>query len=86
MQAARQAFPSWSKLPVNKRVEIMFNFQHLLVQHKTELSRTVTLENGKALSESQGEVQRGIENVEFAAGAPTLIQGDTNSTVALMWK
>lgn len=64
----------------------MFNFQHLLVQHKTELSRTVTLENGKALSESQGEVQRGIENVEFAAGAPTLIQGDTNSTVALMWK
>lgn len=86
MQAARQAFPSWSKLPVNKRAEIMFNFQHLLVQHKTELARTVTLENGKALSESQGEVQWGIENVEFAAGAPTLIQGDTNSTVALMWK
>lgn len=82
VQAASQAFPSWSKLPVNKRAEIMFNFQHLLVQHKTELARTVTLENGKALSESQGEVQRGIENVEFAAGAPTLIQGDTNSTVA----
>lgn len=82
VQAAKEAFPAWAKMPVNKRAEIMFNFQQVLVKNKEDLAKTITIENGKALSESRGEVQRGIENVEFAAGAPTLIQGDTNTTVA----
>ncbi len=82
VEVATQAFETWSKVPVPKRARILFNYQQLLMQHKDELARLVTIENGKSLSEANGEVQRGIENVEFAAGAPALIMGDSLSTIA----
>src|SRR6056297_2949332 len=73
--AAKAAFKSWSKTPVPKRGRILFRYQQLLVEHWEELARLITLENGKSYKEAYGEVQRGIENVEFAAGAPTLMMG-----------
>lgn len=82
VDAAKRAFETWSKVPVPKRARILFNYQQLLMQHKDELARLVTIENGKSLSEAYGEVQRGIENVEFAAGAPSLMMGDSLSTIA----
>lgn len=75
VQAASEAFQSWSQTPVPKRARILFTYQQLLVKHWEELARLITTENGKSLSESMGEVQRGIECVEFAAGAPTLMMG-----------
>ncbi|AFC29122.1 methylmalonate semialdehyde dehydrogenase [Paenibacillus mucilaginosus 3016] len=72
---ARAAFKEWSKVPVPRRARILFKYQQLLVEHWDELARLVTLENGKNYAEAYGEVQRGIECVEFAAGAPTLMMG-----------
>jgi malonate-semialdehyde dehydrogenase (acetylating)/methylmalonate-semialdehyde dehydrogenase len=60
----------------------MFKYQQLLVDHWEELAEIITKENGKSLSEARGEVQRGIENVEFAAGAPTLMMGEQLPDIA----
>ncbi|XID95689.1 CoA-acylating methylmalonate-semialdehyde dehydrogenase [Paenibacillaceae bacterium WGS1546] len=73
--AAQEAFAGWSRTPVPRRARILFKYQQLLVEHWEELARLITQENGKSYGEAYGEVQRGIECVEFAAGAPTLLMG-----------
>jgi len=75
VQTAKEAFQTWSRTPVPRRARVLFKYQQLLVEHWDELARLVTLENGKSYNEAYGEVQRGIECVEFAAGAPTLMMG-----------
>jgi len=82
VSVASEAFKEWKNVPVQKRARVLFNYQHLLQKHQDELARIITIENGKNLSEALGEVGRGIENVEFAAGAPTLMMGDSLTTVA----
>lgn len=81
-EVAKKAFEKWSRVPVQKRARVLFNFHQLLQENAEELARFITIENGKALSEARGEVLRGIENVEFAAGSPTLMMGDSLTTVA----
>ncbi|SFE58404.1 malonate-semialdehyde dehydrogenase (acetylating) / methylmalonate-semialdehyde dehydrogenase [Paenibacillus catalpae] len=75
VQTAAEAFKAWSRTPVPKRARILFKYQQLLVENWEELAKLVTLENGKSYGEAYGEVQRGIECVEFAAGAPNLMMG-----------
>ncbi|MFP3125264.1 CoA-acylating methylmalonate-semialdehyde dehydrogenase [Ectobacillus funiculus] len=75
VQAANEAFKTWSKVAVPRRARILFKYQQLLVENWEELAKLVTIENGKSYKEAYGEVQRGIECVEFAAGAPTLMMG-----------
>lgn len=82
VKAAHKAFKTWSRVPVPKRTRILFRYQQLIIEHKQELAELITKENGKNLFEALGEVQRGIENVEFAAGAPTLMMGDSLSSIA----
>ncbi|WP_290587812.1 CoA-acylating methylmalonate-semialdehyde dehydrogenase [Alicyclobacillus sp.] len=89
--AAKEAYRTWSKTPVPKRARILFRYQQLLVEHWDELARLITLENGKSYEEAYGEVQRGIECVEFAAGAPTLMMGTQLPDIATnmesgMWR
>jgi len=73
--AATQAFPGWRDTPVNARVQVLYKFKQLCEQHFEELARTVTTEHGKTLDEARGSVRRGIECVEVACGAPSLMQG-----------
>ena len=73
--AASKAFELWSKTPVPRRARVLFKYQQLLVEHWEELAQLITKENGKNYSEAHGEVLRGIECVEFAAGAPSLMMG-----------
>lgn len=80
--AASEAFKTWGKTSVMKRAKVLFKFQQLLVEHQEELGRLITLENGKSLAEGIAEVGRGIENVEFAAGVPTLMMGDSLASIA----
>lgn len=75
VKAAGEAFAAWSRTPVPRRARIMFAYQQLLVEHWEELARLITMENGKSFSEAHGEVLRGIECVEFAAGVPSLMMG-----------
>jgi malonate-semialdehyde dehydrogenase (acetylating) / methylmalonate-semialdehyde dehydrogenase len=82
VEVAKTAFAKWSKVAVPRRARILFNYQQLLQRDKEELARLITIENGKNLTEARGEVQRGIENVEFAAGAPSLMMGDSLPTIA----
>jgi malonate-semialdehyde dehydrogenase (acetylating) / methylmalonate-semialdehyde dehydrogenase len=82
VEVAAKAFEKWKNVPVPKRARVLFDFHQLLQKNKEELARIITIENGKNLSEALGEVGRGIENVEFAAGAPTLMMGDSLTTIA----
>ena len=79
---AKEAFTSWSEVAVPKRARILFRYQQLLVEHWDELAELITMENGKNLAEAKGEVQRGIECVEYAAGAPTLMMGSQLPSIA----
>lgn len=75
VRAAAEASSEWASTAVPRRARILFKYQQLLVDNWDELARLITLENGKSYAEAYGEVQRGIECVEFAAGAPTLMMG-----------
>jgi len=73
--AAREAFPAWRDVPVPERARRVLVLRNLLDTHTEELVRSVVRENGKTLDEAQGSVRRGIEATEFAASAPTTMQG-----------
>src|ERR671936_2502342 len=75
--AAATAFESWSRTPVMERVQLMFRFKAELEENFEELAAIITRHHGKTLDEARGEVRRGIEVVDFACGAPTLLQGRT---------
>jgi malonate-semialdehyde dehydrogenase (acetylating)/methylmalonate-semialdehyde dehydrogenase len=75
--AAAAAYPEWSRTPVMERTRLMFRYKILLEEHYEELAAIVTRHHGKTLDEARGEVRRGIEVVDFACGAPTLLQGRT---------
>jgi len=82
VQAAARAFPAWRTTPAVERARVLFRLKGLLERHKDDLARELTREHGKILSDSKGEVQRGIENVEHACGIPTLMMGETLEDIA----
>ena len=75
--AAQRAFPAWSKTPVVQRCKSLFKFRELMEANSRELIDLITEENGKTTDEARGSFDRGIECIEFACGAPTLMMGDT---------
>jgi malonate-semialdehyde dehydrogenase (acetylating)/methylmalonate-semialdehyde dehydrogenase len=77
VQAAAKAYVAWSRTAVMERVRLMFRFKAVLEEHFEDLAAIITRHHGKTLEESRGEVRRGIEVVDFACGAPTLLQGRT---------
>ena len=77
VKAAEKAFPVWSRTALTERVQLMFRFKQLLERDFEELAAIVTRHHGKTLDEARGETRRGIEVVDFACGAPTLLQGRT---------
>ncbi|HUY73967.1 MAG TPA: CoA-acylating methylmalonate-semialdehyde dehydrogenase [Candidatus Dormibacteraeota bacterium] len=77
VQAAAAAYPGWSRTALMERVRLMFRYKALLEDRFDELAAIITRHHGKTLEESRGEVRRGIEVVDFACGAPTLLQGRT---------
>ena len=82
VQAAAAAFPAWRQVPAGERIQHLFRLKALLDQHIEDIARTITLECGKTLPEARAEMRRAIENVEVAAGAPILLQGDFSEDIA----
>ena len=82
VKTAREMFEEWRKVPVPKRARIMFRFHQLLTENHEELAHWITKENGKTYEDAYGEVQRGIECVEFAAGIPHLLKGEVLPDIA----
>lgn len=81
-QAAAAAFVTWRRTPPTERVQFLFKLKNLLDEHFEDLARTITLECGKTLAESKGEMRRAIENVEVACGIPMMMQGRNLEDVA----
>jgi len=79
---ARAAFPGWAAMPPIRRARLMNRLLGLLNQHKEELARAITAEHGKIFSDACGEVERGIDIVEFACGIPQLLKGDFTDQVS----
>src|SRR5579864_5923098 len=75
VQAAAAAFPAWRRTPPGERVQYLFKLKNLLEENIDELSRIITIENGKTFGEAKAELRRGIENVEVACGIPMMMQG-----------
>jgi malonate-semialdehyde dehydrogenase (acetylating)/methylmalonate-semialdehyde dehydrogenase len=72
---AKAAAAEWRDAPLSRRTNVLFAFRHLLHTHADELAAVVTAEHGKVLADAHGEIARGLENVEYAAGAPELLKG-----------
>ena len=82
VEAAHTAFQTWRSTPPGERIQYLFKLKQLLEENFEDLSRTITIENGKTLADARGELRRGIENVEVACGIPTLMQGTTLENVS----
>jgi malonate-semialdehyde dehydrogenase (acetylating)/methylmalonate-semialdehyde dehydrogenase len=73
--AALAAYPEWRAAPLGRRAEVMFHFRELVDANRKEIAALVSSEHGKTIADAGGEVARGLENVEFATGAPHLLKG-----------
>ena len=81
-RAAVKAFRAWRNVPVMERITYLFKFESLIKENFDELARTITMECGKTLAESGGEMQRALENVQVACAIPTLMQGQFSENIA----
>lgn len=82
VRAAEEAFPAWSATPPVARARYLFKLKQVFEEHKEEVAAICTSEHGKTLAESRNDFGRGIENVEHAAGMPSLMMGQSLSDVA----
>ena len=80
--AAREAFAGWAATPVTRRQRVMFSFRELVERHRLDLARLITSEHGKTIEDALGEVQRGLEVVEFCCGIPHLQKGEFSEQVS----
>ena len=81
-EAAAAAFPEWRDTPVIERARLFFRYRHLVEENFDRLCASITREHGKTMVEARGSVYRGIENIEYACGVPSLLFGDTLENVA----
>ena len=77
VRSAKEAFPSWSAVPVMKRVQVLYKLRELLIGHQDELTRLVAAENGKAWGDAAGDVLKAKEATEVAINAPALMMGQS---------
>ena len=75
--AASAAYPAWRHTPVTQRQRVLFNLQQLIRQHEAELVESIVQENGKTVGDAKGDIFRGLEVVEYAAGIASQMQGET---------
>lgn len=82
VKAAAAAFPAWADTPPIRRARVMNRFLALVNENRDALAKAITSEHGKVFSDAQGEVDRAIDVIEFACGAPQLLKGDFTDQVS----
>jgi malonate-semialdehyde dehydrogenase (acetylating)/methylmalonate-semialdehyde dehydrogenase len=82
IDSAAKASESWKHASLATRARVLFAFRELVNRHKDDLARMLTLEHGKVFSDAQGEVQRGLEVIEFACGLQHLLKGEISENVS----
>ncbi|MEC3909326.1 CoA-acylating methylmalonate-semialdehyde dehydrogenase [Sphingobium sp. CR2-8] len=76
MDSALSAQPDWAATNPQRRARVMFRFKELIEANLEDLARTLSSEHGKVIADAKGDIQRGLEVVEFACGIPHLLKGD----------
>ena len=76
VQAALAAQPEWAATNPQRRARVMFRFKELLEANMDELAELLSSEHGKVIADSEGDIQRGLEVIEFACGIPHLLKGE----------
>jgi malonate-semialdehyde dehydrogenase (acetylating)/methylmalonate-semialdehyde dehydrogenase len=76
MTAARAAQPEWAATNPQRRARVMFNFKALVEANMDELAELLSSEHGKVIADSRGDIQRGLEVVEYACGIPSALKGE----------
>lgn len=82
VKAAKKAFSTWREVPPAARARYLFDLRNLMEKNYDELLSICTQEHGKTFEESKGDVRRGIDNVETAAGIPMMMMGDALEQIA----
>ncbi len=82
VRAASEAYETWSESSLSQRTKVLFAFRELVNANVGRIAEAITDEHGKVLSDARGEVQRGLEVVEFACGIPQLLKGDFSAQVS----
>ncbi len=82
VRAAGEAFPGWWETPAVDRAAILFRYKALLEERFEEIVQIISTEHGKTPGEARGDLRRGIQMVEYACGAPSLLQGEALENVA----
>lgn len=82
VEAAQAAYPGWRDTPPMERARVFYRYRTLIEENFDSLAELITREHGKTLAESRGGLYRGLENIEFACGTPSLLMGDTIKNVA----
>ena len=80
--SAKKASEEWRNSSLANRTRVLFSFRELVNKHKDDIAKLLTLEHGKVFSDAQGEVQRGLEVIEFACGLSHLLKGDLSENVS----
>ncbi|WP_288485503.1 CoA-acylating methylmalonate-semialdehyde dehydrogenase [uncultured Novosphingobium sp.] len=76
VRAAKQAQPAWAAVNPQRRARVMFNFKALVEQHMDELAHMLSSEHGKVIADAKGDIQRGLEVIEFCCGIPHVLKGE----------
>jgi len=82
VRAASAVFDNWRRTPAAARIQPLFKLKALLEENFDDIARMITMENGKNLDESGGEMRRAIENVEVACGIPLMMQSQFSEDIA----
>jgi malonate-semialdehyde dehydrogenase (acetylating) / methylmalonate-semialdehyde dehydrogenase len=82
VQTAKEAFTTWRDVSLSRRQELLFRIRDLVHQRKAELAAILTEEHGKVVADAQGEVQRGLEVIEYVCGIPSLLKGEFSEQVS----
>jgi malonate-semialdehyde dehydrogenase (acetylating)/methylmalonate-semialdehyde dehydrogenase len=82
VSAAKTAFETWQDASLSKRTKILFNFRELVNNRVKQIAEFISDEHGKVLSDAAGEVQRGLEVIEFACGIPQMLKGEYSDQVS----
>jgi malonate-semialdehyde dehydrogenase (acetylating)/methylmalonate-semialdehyde dehydrogenase len=76
INAASEAYKTWSKTSIMRRQRVMFELQHLIRQHAPDIAKSIVLEQGKTFADAQGDVGRGLQVVESATAITSTLMGD----------
>lgn len=82
VRAAAKAFSGWSRTSLSARTKVLFRFRELFKEHVDELAKIVCSEHGKVFDDARGEVERGLDVVDFACGIPQLLKGDYSGEIS----